>query len=161
MKKIYCICVDDQREVLGSVARDLAVFSEWVTVEECESAEEAKRLLDELAAKGEKIALIVCDHIMPGANGVDFLADLVHSRKFPHMKKILLTGQATHKDTIEAINRARVDYYLEKPWRPEQLQAACRALLTEYLFDSGLYTHDMQTFVDPKVLVYRMAHQAE
>ena len=159
MEKLYVICVDDQREVLNSVVRDINIFGEWAVVEECESAEEAGALITELDIAGKSVALIICDHIMPGQNGVDFLARLTRDKRFPRLKKVLLTGQATHKDTIDAINTAKVDSYLEKPWQPGMLQETCRRLLSEYLFDNGLYTREHRPHIDPTVLANRL-HEA-
>lgn len=156
MEKPVIICVDDQREVLTSVVRDLKPFAEWAVIEECESVAEVWDLLDEFDADGVPVGLLVCDHIMPGTNGVDFLADLVKDGRFVHTRKVLLTGQASHKDTIDAVNRARIDYYLEKPWQAEQLQSVCRRLLSEYLFDAGRYSEEFRSFVDPQVLLQRL-----
>ena len=156
MDKLILICVDDQREVLASVARDLKCLTAWVRLEECESSAEALDLLDDLDAEGAPVALVVCDHLMPGGNGVDFLAELAADRRFLKVKKLLLTGQATHKDTIDAVNRARIDHYLEKPWQADTLQGICRRLLSEYLFDIGAYTEAHRTLVDPEVLLLRL-----
>ncbi len=156
MEKLFIICVDDQRDVLHSVARDVQTFSDWAIIEECESAAEAADLLEDLATSGKAVALIICDHIMPGTNGVDFLTELATDNRFPHLKKILLTGQATQKDTIEAINNARIDYYLEKPWDTEKLQREVRALLSAYLFDTGLFTMEYRSLVDPRLLMTRL-----
>lgn len=158
MEKLYIICVDDQREVVNSVARDLAALRDWTVVEECESAAEAYALIEDLDGAGSPVALVVCDHIMPGENGVDFLASLAEDSRFPHLKKMLLTGQATHRDTIDAINRARINHYFEKPWQPELLLRACRELLSEYLFDTGRYTREFQQHVAPEVLLARLRH---
>jgi len=156
MERPVIICVDDQREVLTSIVRDLNPLRDSVRIEECESAAEANALLDELEVDGTPVALIVCDHIMPGTTGVDFLTQLLGERRFPHTKRLLLTGQATHKDTIDAINNARIDYYIEKPWAPAQLLDVCRRLITDFLFDTGLYTDEFRAFADPKVLLARL-----
>ena len=156
MEKLYIVCVDDQRDVLHNVTRDLRVFGEWTVVEECESADEARALLEELAADGHPVALVVCDHIMPGTNGVDFLTELEAEHALPHLKKVLLTGQATHKDAIDAINRARIDFYLEKPWQSAMLQEVCRRLLTEFLFETGRYGDDFRSVADPQVVLGRL-----
>lgn len=156
MEKLYVLCVDDQREVLSSVVRDLTSLKDWTVVEECESAEEAQSLVDELASEGRPLALVICDHIMPGENGVDFLARLTEDARFPHVKKILLTGQATQQDTIAAINRAKIDNYFEKPWETGPLLASARRLLSEYLFDTGLYTKEYQSVVASGVLLERL-----
>ena len=156
MERLYLICVDDQREVLSAVVRDLDKLAHWINIEECESAAEAISLIDDLDAEGKQIALVVSDHIMPGKNGVDFLAELAADPRFYQMKKILLTGQASHKDTIDAVNRARIQHYLEKPWQPEPLLAICRKLLTEYLFDTGMDVTPYIEFADQAVLLERM-----
>lgn len=156
MDKIYILCVDDQREVLSSVARDLRPFSDWTVLEECESADEAIGVLNDLEIHEKPLGLIVCDHIMPGTLGVDFLARVESSGHFKHVKKILMTGQATHQDTINAINFAKIDGYIEKPWDGEKLREICRRFLTEYIFDTGLQALDYREVADPKVMVERM-----
>ncbi|MDR1745357.1 MAG: response regulator [Planctomycetota bacterium] len=160
MEKIYVICVDDQRDVLASMTRDLRPFSDWIVVEECESADEAMGILEELESREMPIGLIVCDHIMPGTPGVDFLAMVENSRRFPHIKKILMTGQATHHDTIDAINFAKINAYIEKPWEGEKLREQCRSLLTEYIFDAGIEPLQYKSVADPKVMLERI-HAAD
>ena len=161
MEKIYVICVDDQRDVLASVARDLRPFSDWTVVEECESADEALRLLEELEIQEKPLGLIVCDHIMPGTLGVDFLTKVENSGLFRHVKKILMTGQATHQDAINAINFAKIDGYIEKPWDGEKLREVCRRLLTEYIFDNGMEPLQYAKVADAKILLERMRTRSE
>lgn len=155
MEKIYILCVDDQREVLRSVARDLQEFSEWTVLEECESASEAGEIIEELEMDGKPLGLIVCDHIMPGQTGVAFLADIQRSPRHKNVKKVLITGQATHTDTIHAVNEAKIDGYIEKPWDPKQLKEICLRLLTEYLFDSGRDPNAYRKYLDPQVMLAR------
>lgn len=100
MEKINIVCVDDQREVLSAVLQDLTPLKEWLTIEDCESAEEALELIEDLDAQGEHIALVISDHVMPGQSGVELLTEISQDRRFTHTKKVLLTGQATHQDTI-------------------------------------------------------------
>ena len=156
MTKLWVICVDDQREVLNNVVRDLSRLTEWLDIDECESAHETLELIDEMDCKGVTPALIISDHLMPGKNGVELLTELYNDGRFPHLKKILLTGQATHKDTIQAINQAHVDFYFEKPWQAEKLQAMVRKLLTDYLFESGLYDKSYRTFADGESMLKHM-----
>ena len=156
MEKITILCVDDQRDVLLSVARDLQALSAWTTIEECESADEAEQIIDELDAEGRPLGLIVCDHIMPGITGVEFLTQVENTRHLRHVKKVLITGQATHNDTINAINQAKIDGYIEKPWDPEELRGLCLRLLTEYLFDARKDIDSYRSVADPQVLLSRM-----
>ena len=138
MEKITIICVDDQREVLSAVLKDLAEFEPSFLLEDCESADEALALMDELDADGEFIGVIISDHVMPGKSGVELLTLVANDNRFIHTKKVLLTGQATQQDTIAAINKARIESYFEKPWDTEVLVNSVRTLVTEYIFDMGL-----------------------
>lgn len=145
MDKLNIICVDDQREVLSAVLKDLSSLNEFFHVEDCESADEALELMDELDAEGEYIALVISDHVMPGKTGVELLTEISQDARFIRTKKVLLTGQATHQDTISAINRARIESYFEKPWKADALLLTARSLITEYIFDMGL---DYQPWID-------------
>lgn len=69
MEKINIICVDDEREVLDSVVRDLDYFSDLFNIEECESAIECLNLLEELDANQEHVAVLISDHVMPEKSG--------------------------------------------------------------------------------------------
>jgi two-component system chemotaxis response regulator CheY len=145
MSTINILCIDDQRDVLAALRKDLAALERKFTIHDCESADEAKELLEELDQDGEPIALLICDHLMPAKNGVDLLIEINEDDRFKNTKKLLLTGMATHKDTIEAINMANIDRYIEKPWDSEELIAIVKTLLTEYIVTTGL---DYQKYLD-------------
>lgn len=138
MEKLNIICVDDQREVLSAVVKDLEPLRHVFNIEECESADECIDLMDELDAEGQHIALVISDHVMPGKSGVELLTELANDNRFERVKKVLLTGLATHKDTIDAVNRARIEHYFEKPWNPDELLLKAKKLITEYVLKAGL-----------------------
>ncbi len=138
MDKLKIICLDDQRDVLAALRKDLELLSGAVTVIACESAVEADEVLDVMDKHAEEPALIICDHVMPGKNGIDFLVEFRKSGRFPKTKMVLLTGLATHRDTIEAINEAHIDHYIEKPWDGTDLVRTVEKLLTRYVLDAGL-----------------------
>lgn len=156
MDKLNVICVDDQREVLSAVLHDLEPLSEWLNIEDCESADEVLALMDELDSEGECIAVLVSDHVMPGKTGVELLTEVSQDRRFIVTKKVLLTGQATHTDTIQAINSAGINQYFEKPWRAEVLVESITRLATEYIFDAGLDYTLYHGFLDPQVVLERL-----
>ncbi len=156
MEKLNLICVDDQREVLSAVLQDLEVLSSWVNIEDCESADEALELMDDFDAEGEFVALVISDHVMPGKTGVELLTEISQDDRFKQTKKILLTGQATHQDTITAINLARIESYFEKPWNAEVLCERVRTLVTEFIFDKGLDYTDYQNELDQTVVLQRL-----
>ncbi|HEY7866919.1 MAG TPA: response regulator [Psychromonas sp.] len=138
MEKINIICVDDEREVLESVSRDLDYFSDMFNIEECESAFECLALLEELDAQQEYVALIISDHIMPEKSGVELLTEVAKDNRFIGTKKLLLTGLATQADTIQAINNAKLDNFLEKVWDPKELLQMVKELITEYIVEKGI-----------------------
>lgn len=145
MEKINIICVDDEREVLDSVVRDLAYFSDFFNIEECESAIECLQLLEEFDANQEYVALLISDHVMPEKSGVELLTEVELDKRFLGTKKLLLTGLATQADTIRAINDAKLDNFLEKVWDPEELVQTVKELLTEYIVERGI---DYQEYLE-------------
>jgi two-component system chemotaxis response regulator CheY len=145
MTKLEIISIDDEREVLAALRRDLVAFYQYCNLTFCESSEEAAEVLEELDAKGAAIALIICDHIMPGKNGIDFLIEMNRDMRFNATKRLLITGLATHQDTIQAINEAEIDRYIEKPWVTQHLHQTVKTLLTEYVLENGI---DYQIFLE-------------
>ncbi len=156
MSKPTIICIDDQGEILDILERELAVFSEKLSVECCESAADAMVLINEIDSHGGQVALIISDQRMPAQSGVDFLTQITKDSRFGHTKKILLTGQASHEDTINAINLAKVDMYIEKPWQTAQLISKVKYLVTHFLFDQDLYEAHYQSIADTQVLLERL-----
>ncbi|UXP32268.1 response regulator [Reichenbachiella agarivorans] len=152
MEKIYILCVEDQREVLNTIASQLAVLDQHVIIEECESAQEAQELIEEIDTAGDFIALVISDHVMPGKTGVELLTDLYNDGRFGDTKKILLTGQATHMDTIKAINQAGIDFYIEKPWKAEDLLQKVCTLLTIFIIKKGIEYEPFLEILDKEKL---------
>ncbi len=138
MEKLFIIVVDDQREVLTTVSSELEALGSLVFVEECESPAEAWELIEEIDANGDYPAVVISDHVMPVKTGVEFLSELSEDSRFADVKKVLLTGLATHSDTINAINQASIHRYVEKPWDKEEFLQIVRTLITEYLLEKGL-----------------------
>lgn len=152
MEKIYILLVEDQREVLQAVAKDLSEFEDIFLIEECESAAEAKSIMETTYRNGDYVALIVADHVMPEKSGIDFLIDVNKDDRFADTRKILLTGLATHQDTIRAINSAAIDLYLEKPWKSSVLKEAVKKTLTEFILAKGIDYQPYLKHLDQTVL---------
>lgn len=152
MEKIYIILIEDQREVLTAIAKDLEFFEDAFLIEECESAEEALQVMEGIYKRGDHVALIISDHVMPNRSGVDFLIEINNDERFNRSRKILLTGLATHQDTIRAINKAAIDKYLEKPWRSEDLIACAKILITEFILEKGIEYKPYLAYLDNATL---------
>jgi len=69
---------------------------------------------------------------MPQMTGVEFLAEA--RPLYPASKRVLLTAYADTEAAMDAINKARLDFYLLKPWDPpeEKLYPILDDLLTEW-----------------------------
>jgi len=154
------VCIEDQRDVLAALLRDLEPLAAHCELIDCENAGDAMEIFDELAAHGRDLAMVISDHIMPGKSGVDLLARLHRDARFPHTRKVLLTGLATHQDTIRAINEAGIDRYIEKPWRSEDLLKTVKVLLTHFVFDAGWSTEAHREILDPPTLLELTSQRA-
>jgi thioredoxin reductase (NADPH) len=113
------LTVDDEPEVLNSVARDLRRhFARDYQILPVLGGPEAIEAIEGLALKDDALALIVADQRMPGVTGIDVLkASLQH---FPLAKRTLLTAYADTEAAIRAINEVGLDHYIMKPWDPPE-----------------------------------------
>ena len=151
MNNYLILCVDDEREVLDSVINDLSSLESHFIIEAAESVAEAKALLQE--AEHYQLALILCDHIMPKELGVDFLIELNNSPKTAISKKILLTGQAGLEDTIQAVNHANLDYFINKPWTKEALLKVVIENLTQFMIEHDHNLAQWLTILDTQKIM--------
>lgn len=133
MSPITILVLEDEAEVRDALERDLAPFTAVFAVEVAEDASDARDVMVDIMDRGGEIGLILCDHLLPGLRGTDFLIELNHDPATGTMRKVLVTGQAGHEDTIRAINEGGLDHYIAKPWVPDELQAVVRHQLTEYV----------------------------
>lgn len=113
------LVVDDDPEVLGSVERDLrSQYASRYRILAARSPQEALDILDRIELRGERVALVVADQRMPAMAGTELLAKI--GERLAGTRRVLLTAYADTDAAIDAINRARVDYYILKPWDPPE-----------------------------------------
>ena len=111
--------VDDDPEVLRAITRDLRYqYGESFRIMRADSGVEALNVLEKLAQRNDSVALMLVDQRMPDLPGIEFLEKSMHF--FPKSKRVLLTAYADTDAAIQAINKARLDYYLLKPWIPPE-----------------------------------------
>ena len=127
------LAVDDDVNVLAAVERDLRKkYSDRYRVLRADSGSAALELLGQLQKRSTPVALVLSDQRMPRMSGVELLTEV--ARTFPETKRVLLTAYADTDAAIRAINDARVDHYLLKPWDPpdEQLYPVIDDLLDDW-----------------------------
>lgn len=134
MAKPVILAVDDDPEVLQAVARDLRrEYGDRFRILRADSGATALEALQQVKLRNEPVALFVVDQRMPQMSGVEFLEQAIEL--FPDAKRVLLTAYADTEAAIRAINTARIDYYLLKPWDPpeERLYPVLNDLLDDWL----------------------------
>jgi thioredoxin reductase (NADPH) len=130
------VAVDDDPHLLGVVERELRNRYEPDYRVCClRSTSEALATLDELAARGEQVALVLAGEVLSGAPGTTLLAEV--RRTFPQAQRVLLIAwghlgdERTGDAVFEAISRGRMDHYLVRPAPPpdEQFHLAVSSFL--------------------------------
>ncbi len=99
------LLVDDEQPLLEIYAESLAPYFD-VTM--ATSAREAGFLMHKKAFK-----VIVCDHLMPGGNGLGFLVDA--REEYPTTQRVLVTGYMKPEMLLRSVNEAALYRYLLKP----------------------------------------------
>jgi thioredoxin reductase (NADPH) len=119
MAKSVILALDDDLQVLQAIELDLRKeYGNRFQVVRSNSPETALHLLEKLKLRNQSAALFLVDQRMPQMSGVEFLEKAIEI--FPLSKRVLLTAYADNNAAIGAINKAKIDYYLLKPWNPPQ-----------------------------------------
>lgn len=117
------LCVDDERNVLEALERNL--YEEF-DVTTAESGQAALALLD----GAEPFAVIVSDMRMPGMSGAELLAQV--RQRSPDTVRILLTGHSDMDDAVAAVNRGGIFRFLCKPCPTDELIGSLEAGVQRY-----------------------------
>lgn len=122
--KIYRILiVDDDEDILNLLRITLEktnnLDSEIISAS---NGLEAKKELER-----SHFDLVIADHKMPGISGTELLTDVKDD--YPDTARVLITGYSALDIAKEAINKAKVDNYIEKPWDNEKLREIICSIL--------------------------------
>lgn len=129
MSKPIIICVDDENLVLDSLKIELRkFFDNRCLYEFANSAEEGLEIVGDVAEEdpGSK-KVIISDWWMPNMKGDEFLIK-VH-QKFPEIKTIMLTGQASDAAIADVKEKANLHCCIRKPWDYENLMHAIKEII--------------------------------
>ena len=119
------LIVDDEREILSALYMTLSRTDRVKTdIQVASDGISALQRIDE-----HDFDVIISDYKMPNMNGIDFLMEA--KKKDPSIMRILITGYSDVDTAKDAINKAQVHYYIEKPWDNDEListisEAVCR-----------------------------------
>ena len=131
--KPVILAVDDDADVLRLVKSDLRrEFGADYRILSADGGQPALDALQQLKEREEPVALLVVDQRMPGMSGVDFLERAV--ALFPDCKRVLLTAYGDVEAAKKAINKIKLDQYLDKPYDPpeQNLYPVLRDLLYDW-----------------------------
>lgn len=99
------LLIDDERPLIELFAEALRPHFECALAT---STREAGYLLHKKSFK-----VVVCDHLMPGGNGLSFLVDA--REEYPDMQRVLVTGYMKPEMLLRSVNEAALYRYLLKP----------------------------------------------
>lgn len=169
-KKPFIVALDDDSAVLRAVERDLkSKFSGEYRILASDAPEKAMDAVQQLTARGDRVALFLVDQRMPHITGTEFLADALALQ--PDARRVLLTAYADSSAAIDAINKIKLNHYLMKPWEPpeQNLYPVLADLLEDWNATSqetfeGIYvvgtrwspsTHELKDFLAKSQIPYR------
>ncbi|MBA2651385.1 MAG: response regulator [Tatlockia sp.] len=92
------------------------------------------------ADKSSEIAVLITDYYMPELNGLEVCKQLGSSP----IKKILLTGEASHEEAIEAFNQGLIDKFVQKDLDVSiKLEDYIEDLINQYFYNktSDIISH--------------------
>ncbi len=122
------ICVDDEKEILEILQRQLMImFGQDFEYEFAESGEEALELIEEIETTSDtKVKLVISDWSMPGLKGDELIMKLREFR--PEIKTLLLTGQAP-EDVMKKVCAKGSGNCMLKPWDQDSLKGRIELLM--------------------------------
>jgi DNA-binding NtrC family response regulator len=117
------LLVDDESSILSSLRRLLR--NEGYNILTAESGLAGLEIMS-----GHEIGVVVCDGLMIGMTGAEFLQEV--RARFPQTVRILLTGFTDPDVVHEAIKTCQLFKFLPKPWDDQELRQAIRDAFRQY-----------------------------
>ena len=117
------LIVDDEPNIIGSLNRQLQ--RDEYTIYSANSGKKGLQLLSE-----KDIGVVLSDLMMPEMDGITFL-ELVKQYK-PETVCMLLTGNGSLKNAMDAVNRLQIFGYLTKPWSFDHLKKTVSRAFQHY-----------------------------
>lgn len=133
----FIVCIDDEFFILWNLKEQLKkVFGSKFRIETADSAASAEEIIQDISATGGDLAVVICDQVMPGKNGDEFLIEL--HKSYPKTKKIILTGQAPAQAIGNALNHGCLYRFLPKPWDSHDLELTIKQAIDAFYQEKTL-----------------------
>tara|TARA_R110001583_G_scaffold2536_8_gene18273 strand:- start:446 stop:931 length:486 start_codon:yes stop_codon:yes gene_type:complete len=156
MDKLHIICVDENAEITFKLLHDLSPLAEWLTLVQCNSADDALSKLDNIDRQGDFVALLISGLIQCTGDVKQLLDVVAEDVRFRHSKRILISSDTSKEVLINAINVAHVNRYYEPNWDADILLQQARVLVTQYIFAKGIDYEKYQAHLDSETILKRM-----
>jgi DNA-binding NtrC family response regulator len=121
-EKDAVLIIDDDAFMLKVLCR---VLQKEYVIYQAGSSEEAVEVL-----RGRHVKAILCDHILPGQSGLDFLITL--KQRNAQIKSVLFSAALETDLFIKAINHGQIFRFIKKPASPTDIQHAVREAVRQY-----------------------------
>ena len=124
LKTHSILVVDDDEDMLELIKITLERIEEFdLDVVTTSDPKSALKLLE-----SRDFDMILSDHRMPGMSGIELLSKV--REKFPDIIRAMVTAYSELELARDAINRAKVDLYIEKPWTRDKIKEDIKEVLT-------------------------------
>ncbi len=118
-KKPLLLIVEDEKQMLEFISRELSVYFEVLPVT---SAEKGMEFLNQMPD------LVISDVMLPGMNGTVFCRRIKESNETCHIPVILLTARDSEENIIQGFSMG-ADDYITKPFNMNELTARSFGLI--------------------------------
>jgi len=108
------LIVDDEADVASSLAELLRSSLRDAQIETADSFRQGF-----VKAEAGRWDAVLCDHRLPDGKGSDILACVARSQ--PTAVRVLMSAYEDFQMMLSAINRAQIDFFLPKPWEPDDV----------------------------------------
>lgn len=165
MTKPYILAVDDDPDVLGTLAR--ALKRDGFEVGRATSGLQALKMLAD-----RQPSLIILDIMMPGLDGLNVCRKIRADNQYNHVAILFLTARGHTDDVVDGLD-AGGDDYVTKPFEVAELTARVRALVRRgqrnAIFESPVLvigrlqldsnTHQVRVDDDPAIQLTATEHR--
>jgi two-component system chemotaxis response regulator CheY len=113
------LIVDDSAVMRKIVERTLRQAG--VQLEECLFAGDGAEALTHLREAQDRLDLVLCDIVMPGMSGLDFLEQRAKEQLAPHVPIVMVTTDCSSASVLRAL-AAGAKGYICKPFTTDQVK---------------------------------------